>query len=41
MKLTTSQVVREVRKAIQQQTPKQKLEIRAALRKLYGLPPGK
>jgi hypothetical protein len=40
MKLT-SQIVRELRTAIQQQTPKQKLTLRAALRKFYGLPEGK
>jgi hypothetical protein len=42
MKLyTTSQIVRELRTAIQQQTPKQELALRAAIRKIYGLPEGK
>jgi hypothetical protein len=42
MKLyTTSQIVRDLRKAIQQQTPKQKRALRAALRKIYRLPEGK
>jgi hypothetical protein len=37
----TSEIVRDLRAAIQKQTPKQKLAVRVALRRTYGLPEGK
>jgi hypothetical protein len=37
----TSEIVLDLRKAIQRLSPEQKLALRAALRKIYLLPEGK